>query len=79
MNSLLKTCKIKGFFVVFLALFMSGCAKRVVYQKVLVPTKCNISLPLRPSKELDTLEYLKALLVYTEVLENDLKFCNSNE
>ncbi|GAA7729587.1 hypothetical protein HpCOL14_15540 [Helicobacter pylori] len=40
-----------------------------------VPIKCDIEIPTRPSEHLETLEYLRALLIYTETLENDLKFC----
>ncbi|ANT42514.1 hypothetical protein [Helicobacter phage UKEN31U] len=56
----------------------SACAKRVVYQEVKVPIKCDIEIPSRPSEHLEALEYLRALLIYTETLENDLKFCTKN-
>ncbi|RVY52929.1 hypothetical protein [Helicobacter pylori] len=56
----------------------SACAKRVVYQEVKVPIKCDIELPSRPSEHLEALEYLRALLIYTETLENDLKFCTKH-
>ncbi|GAA7167872.1 hypothetical protein HpCK100_14900 [Helicobacter pylori] len=55
----------------------SACAK-VVYREVKVPIKCDIELPTRPSEHLEALEYLRALLIYTETLENDLKFCTQN-
>ncbi len=57
---------------------LSACAKKVVYQEVKVPIKCDIELPTRPSEHLEALEYLRALLIYTETLENDLKFCTKN-
>ncbi|MFP6193191.1 hypothetical protein ACLGBC_05650 [Helicobacter pylori] len=65
--------------LLFLALVCSvcfnACAKRVIYQEVKVPIKCDIEIPTRPSKHLEALAYLRALLIYTETLENDLKFC----
>ncbi len=56
----------------------SACAKKIVYHEVKVPIKCDIELPSRPSEHLETLEYLRALLIYTETLENDLKFCTKH-
>ncbi|ANT42917.1 hypothetical protein JT135_04995 [Helicobacter pylori] len=56
----------------------SACAKKIIYREVKVPTKCDIELPSRPSEHLETLEYLRALLIYTETLENDLKFCTKH-
>ncbi|WQV45339.1 hypothetical protein KVK85_04795 [Helicobacter pylori] len=53
----------------------SACAKKAIYHEVKVPIKCDIEMPTRPSEYLETLEYLRALLIYTETLENDLKFC----
>ncbi|MGN8499509.1 hypothetical protein ACR9MI_07915 [Helicobacter pylori] len=53
----------------------SACVKKVVYREVKVPIKCDIEIPTRPSEHLEALEYLRALLIYTETLENDLKFC----
>ncbi|GAA8685723.1 hypothetical protein HpDR81_14690 [Helicobacter pylori] len=65
--------------LLFLACVVSvsfnACAKRIIYKEVKVPIKCDIELPSRPSEHLETLEYLRALLIYTETLENDLKFC----
>ncbi|MDU9702939.1 hypothetical protein [Helicobacter pylori] len=58
--------------------FFSACAKKIIYQEVKVPIKCDIEIPTRPSEHLEALEYLKALLIYTETLENDLKFCTKN-
>ncbi len=53
----------------------NACAKKVIYKDVKIPIKCDIELPTRPSEHLEALEYLRALLIYTETLENDLKFC----
>ncbi|WP_104748583.1 hypothetical protein [Helicobacter cetorum] len=67
-----------SFGLLFLTIFC-GCAKKIIYSQVKVPIKCDVSMPERPLKSLDSLEYLKQLLVYTEILEQDLKFCTSNE
>ncbi len=54
---------------------LTACAKNEIYRDVKVPIKCDIEIPTRPSEHLEALEYLRALLIYTETLENDLKFC----
>ncbi len=54
---------------------LTACAKKAIYRDIKVPIKCDIELPTRPSEHLEALEYLRALLIYTETLENDLKFC----
>ncbi|WQR79225.1 hypothetical protein KVD17_01205 [Helicobacter pylori] len=56
----------------------NACAKKVIYHEVKVPIKCDIEMPSRPSEHLEALEYLRALLIYTETLENDLKFCTKH-
>ncbi|PUD46108.1 hypothetical protein [Helicobacter pylori] len=66
----------KLYFLAFgVSVIFSACAKKVIYQEVKVPIKCDIEIPTRPSEHLEALEYLRALLIYTETLENDLKFC----
>ncbi|WRD20234.1 hypothetical protein E5K56_00985 [Helicobacter pylori] len=69
--------------LLFLAFVVSvsftACAKKVIYQQVKVPIKCDIEIPSRPSEHLEELEYLRALLIYTETLENDLKFCTKTK
>ncbi len=62
---------------VFSVIF-NACAKKVIYREVKVPIKCDIEIPSRPTEHLEALEYLRALLIYTETLENDLKFCTKN-
>ncbi|GAA8041977.1 hypothetical protein TH0464_08190 [Helicobacter pylori] len=69
----------KFLFLAFvLIVSFSACAKKIIYREVKVPIKCDILMPTRPSEHLEALEYLKALLIYTETLENDLKFCTKN-
>ncbi|MGL2375735.1 hypothetical protein ACOWK5_06535 [Helicobacter pylori] len=63
------------FLACVVSISFNACAKRVIYHEVKVPIKCDIELPTRPSAHLEALEYLRALLIYTETLENDLKFC----
>ncbi|WQZ98465.1 hypothetical protein KVM80_07430 [Helicobacter pylori] len=63
---------------VFIIIF-NACAKKIIYKEVKVPIKCDIEMPSRPSEHLEALEYLRALLIYTETLENDLKFCTKTK
>ncbi|MEJ8618491.1 hypothetical protein MMN25_05990 [Helicobacter pylori] len=65
------------FLVGVVSFSFSACAKKIIYREVKVPIKCNIEIPTRPSAHLEALEYLRALLIYTETLENDLKFCTN--
>ncbi|GAA7161937.1 hypothetical protein BD0049_14750 [Helicobacter pylori] len=68
----------KFLFIAFVfSVSFNACAKRVIYHEVKVPIKCDIEMPSRPSAHLEALEYLRALLIYTETLENDLKFCTN--
>ncbi|MCQ2913108.1 hypothetical protein JT104_05735 [Helicobacter pylori] len=62
---------------VFSVIFIA-CAKKAIYHELKVPIKCDIEIPTRPSEHLEALEYLRALLIYTETLENDLKFCTKH-
>ncbi|GAA8996089.1 hypothetical protein BTM275_09840 [Helicobacter pylori] len=57
----------------------TACAKKIIYKEVKIPTKCDIEIPTRPSEHLEALEYLRALLIYTETLENDLNFCTKTK
>ncbi len=66
---------LKGVLMGIGVLLLGACTPRVVYKNVYIPTRCQISKPSRPSKDLDMLEYLKALLIYTQELEKDLDFC----
>nr|WP_181345249.1 hypothetical protein [Helicobacter pylori] len=79
MKSFNKLFILKLLFLAFgFSVGFSACAKKIIYQEVKVPIKCNIEIPTRPSEHLEALEYLRALLIYTETLENDLKFCTKN-
>ncbi|WRD47681.1 hypothetical protein E5K43_00985 [Helicobacter pylori] len=79
MKSFNKLFILKLLFLAFgFSVGFSACAKKIIYQEVKVPIKCDIEIPTRPSEHLEALEYLRALLIYTETLENDLKFCTKN-
>ncbi|GAA7140081.1 hypothetical protein ID0308_06450 [Helicobacter pylori] len=67
------------FLACVISVSFSACAKKIIYRDVKVPIKCNIEIPTRPSAHLEALEYLRALLIYTETLENDLKFCTKKQ
>ena len=71
--------RIKSFILLTLFAFLlliNGCATRVIYKEVKVPIKCNIDLPKKPLiKETDLITSFKEFLIYSEVLEEDLKFC----
>ncbi|WP_231175246.1 hypothetical protein [Helicobacter pylori] len=66
------------FLALVLGVSFTACTKKVIYREMKVPIKCDIELPTRPSEHLEALEYLRALLIYTETLENDLKFCTKH-
>ncbi|RKU91491.1 hypothetical protein DB721_08760 [Helicobacter pylori] len=61
------------------SVLFNACSKKAIYHEVKVPIKCDIEIPTRPSAHLEALEYLRALLIYTETLENDLKFCTQTK
>lgn len=65
-------------FIFSLLLFIfSGCSTKpeIVIQEVYIPVKCKVSLKDRPKTDKIDSNYLKEVLKYTEMLENDLKFC----
>lgn len=70
-------------FILPLTLLLTGCAfkERIVYQDVLVPTKCKVKETKRPVKHENETEltYLKKILIYTEVLEKDLRYCTGRD
>ncbi|WP_162982970.1 hypothetical protein [Helicobacter sp. L8] len=58
----------------FFSLFLCGCVR--VYKPVYIPTKCKIPKLERPPLASPLVsENIKALLIYTELLEKDLEFC----
>ncbi|WP_163499834.1 hypothetical protein [Helicobacter suis] len=56
------------------AFMLSGCMR--VYKPVYIPTSCKIPKRSRPTLTAPTLaEDISELLIYTELLEEDLNFC----
>ncbi len=60
--------------LVALALFATGCT-RVIKEPVYIPQKCSIDMPARPAPKASSVENVRAILIYTEQLERDLRFC----
>ena len=70
---------LKCFMLLLLSpLLLSGCA-RVVYEEVLIPTKCNVAKRERPSKSGKVSVDVKAIFAYTQALERDLKMCRGDK
>lgn len=67
---------ISSIFIIILHIFLYGCSQKVIYKEVKIPIKCDITMPQKPqlTKE-NFLEDLSKVLIYTETLEKDLKFC----
>lgn len=61
-----------------LVVMLSGCAAKVEYVdrpvEVKVPVKCELEMPKKPDVTIDV-DGLKAVLVYTELLECTLRQC----
>lgn len=54
-------------------IILSGCATQ--YKEVKIPIKCDIPARVKPEQKGSEVEQLKAILIYAEGLERDLKFC----
>ncbi|WP_041302649.1 hypothetical protein [Helicobacter felis] len=62
------------FWLLICIIFFNGCYR--VYKPVYIPTKCQIPKLERPALGSSSLaQNIKALLIYTELLEKDLEFC----
>lgn len=68
------------FSLVFLTIFLSACSQpTVVFKEVKVPVKCDVPSRHRPvMNNKDSVTYLREVLIYTEGIESDLKFCKEN-
>lgn len=69
---------IKTILLTIVLIILSGCAsKNVVYEKVYIPTKCDIEMPTKPDLTNETFipNKIKNMLIYTESLESALRFC----
>ena len=56
-----------------------GCAQRVIYKDVYIPTKCDISIPQSPILSGDLVSDFVKALEHSELLERDLEFCVKGE
>lgn len=61
--------------LIFICLLFVGCASNVVYRPTYIPTKCQIDLPKKPQKLGNEVKDIQNILIYTELLEFNLKFC----
>ena len=68
----------KWILMVLVVAMMSGCATKIEYVdrpvEVKVPVKCELEMPKKPDVTIDV-DGLKAVLVYTELLECTLLQC----
>lgn len=55
----------------------TGCA-RIIKEPVYIPTKCEITPPVRPMPQKNTAQTLQQILIYTQKLERDLAFCTKS-
>ncbi|WP_104759570.1 hypothetical protein [Helicobacter bizzozeronii] len=61
-------------FLGVLSVFLTGCMR--LYKPVYIPTKCNVPKLERPALDSPLVSAnIRALLIYTELLEKDLDFC----
>lgn len=62
------------FMLAYIYMFI-GCAQRVIYKDVYIPTKCDISIPQSPTLNGDLVSDFAKALQHSEILEKDLEFC----
>ncbi len=68
------------YLIAFLAFVFNACASNeIIFKEVKVPIKCDIPKRERPPKDKNINKYFNNILVYTELLENDLAFCRGEE
>lgn len=63
----------------FATLGLNGCGNKFLYKEVKVPVRCDIPERAKPKKQANTIQYLKDVLIYSELLEQDLYFCRTGE
>ena len=65
-----------------LVVMLSGCASKIEYVdrpvEVRVPVKCELEMPKKPDVAI-SVDGLKSVLVYTELLECTLKRCRGEK
>lgn len=63
-------------FLTLLALFVfTACAGKCELKEVFVPVKCEVTPKIRPLFTNELVEDLRQTLIYTELLETDLRLC----
>lgn len=65
----------KALLIPFVIFFITGCTKHTIYTPTYMPTKCDIELPQRPIRNGNEVIDMQNALIYTELLEFNLKFC----
>ena len=72
----------KWIVLVVIAAMMSGCATKVEYVdrpvEVRVPVKCELEMPKKPDVAI-SVDGLRNVLVYTELLECTLRKCRGEK
>lgn len=63
--------------IMSLILLLNSCSS--IPQKVYIPTYCDVQKREKPQKRGDLLEDIKAILIYSELLEQDLEFCRGKK
>ncbi|QOQ88196.1 hypothetical protein IMC76_08670 [Campylobacter corcagiensis] len=66
----------KVYLILVISFILTGCAskEKVIYKDILIPTKCDAKMPLKPANNGD-FESHKAKMIYYMECENTLKFC----
>lgn len=61
----------------FLVLLLNACAynTETIYKEVKIPVKCNIRRMERPTYKGELMIDLQNLLIYSDLIENNLNFC----
>lgn len=70
-----------SFILILIIISLSGCSgvtPTIVTKEVLVPVKCEMSVPVRPTKVKSTSKNVSNILEYTEKLETIIEACVKN-
>lgn len=65
----------KYVYIILISLFLFGCSTKIEYRDVIIPVKCEVDIPPAPTTTVYDAEYLKEVLIYTELLKSRLEFC----
>ena len=68
-------------FLIFLIIFITGCSvePKIEYREKLVPVKCEIPKTELPAYTGDVFSDIPNILIYTEILEADIKQCTGEK